>query len=89
MHLRSGRIGGSCRIPELLMHYWNDKANQVAASLASMSTRQVDRIDEVFASTDPDQLANSETFRAMNADVQFSGDQAFRVTGRGPKDDAG
>ena len=71
------------------MHYWNDKANQVAASLASMSTRQVDKIDEVFASTDPDQLANSETFRAMNADVQFSGDQAFRVTGRGPKDDAG
>ena len=87
LHLRTGKIGGDCRIPELLMHYWNDKANQVAAAMASMSPRQVDKIDLVFANTDPDRMAESETFRAMSADVRFSGDEAFRATGRGPKDD--
>jgi len=43
----------------------------------------------VFANFDPDELANSETFRAMVADVDFSGEEAFRATSGGSKGDAG
>jgi hypothetical protein len=89
LHLCSGRIGGSGRLPGLFPRYWNDKANQVAAAMSSLSPRQLEKIDEVFANCDPDLLAQSETFRAMVADVDFSGENAFRATGPGSKDGAG
>jgi hypothetical protein len=57
--------------------------------MSSLSPRQLEKIDEVFANCDPDLLAQSETFRAMVADVDFSGENAFRATGPGSKDGAG
>jgi hypothetical protein len=89
LHLRSGRIGGSCKLPGFFLKYWNDNADQAAAAMSSMSPRQVKKIDEAFASADPDRLANSETFRAMVADVDLSGAQAFRATGPGSKNGPG
>ncbi len=84
--VRSGQFGGDFEIPEGLLHYWNTKADQAASALASLSEKQVNQIDYLFANTDPDLLANSEVFRAMSADVWFSGDAAFRSTGRKPGD---
>lgn len=82
LHVRSGFIGGDCEVPQLLFTYWNDKANQTAAALASLSEKQQKKLDEMFANADLDALAESEVLRAMHADVQFSGDLAFSSTGR-------
>jgi hypothetical protein len=58
----------------------HEKADQVAAAMMSLSPRQLEKIDEVIANSDPDLFAQSETFRAMAADANFSGERAFRPT---------
>jgi hypothetical protein len=47
----------------------------------SLSTRQREKVDDVFRSAAPDALVASEAFRAMRADVALSGRQAFAATG--------
>jgi hypothetical protein len=83
LHPRAGLLGAQdCEIPEPLFRYWNEKADQVARKFATMSPRQVQRLDQMFAATGKDKLASSEVFRAMRADVTLAGRDAFRVTGR-------
>lgn len=85
LHVNHGVIGGDCEISDTLLSYWNDKADQAAAALAAMSESQKSKVDQVFTNNTPNELAESEVFRAMCADVDFSGDRAFAVTGRSRK----
>lgn len=80
IHVRDGFLPGvNCVIPGLLARYWNDRAELMSDSMQQLSKAQRARIDDVFASTSTDVLAKSEAFRAMAADVRFSGRAAFHV----------
>ncbi|WP_437720967.1 hypothetical protein [Sorangium sp. So ce861] len=77
-----GKIGGAVRyrVPEILFGYWNDKANQAAQALSSMSPKQRDKINELIQNADPGLLTETDLFRAIQADVELSGGRAFEVT---------
>jgi len=62
--------------PAPFRDYLIDKANSTSAALASVSDRQRTRIDEAFRSN-IDRFVGSDSFHAMDADVQMFGHAAF------------
>lgn len=78
LHVRQGRVGAEpVALPYLIAKYWNDRADHVMRSVQSLSPQQNKKIENLLNSTDPNVLAQSEGFRAMQADVHLSGDRAF------------
>ena len=53
-----------------------DRATNMQALQDSLSDKQKSKIGEAIA-TDPDRVANSESFRAMECDVRLFGRSAF------------
>jgi hypothetical protein len=70
-------------LPASLLEYLKEKAQHTHAALASVSPKQRQKIDEAFRAN-IDQLAKSDAFVAMNADVEMFGDDAFGVPEEGP-----
>lgn len=70
------------KVPHALAQYWNDKASDASASLASISDRQKERVNQAFRKN-VDQYVGSDAFRAMKADVEMFGDKAFAAVGKG------
>lgn len=64
-------------LPSALWIYLNEKARGMSSSMDEMSPRQQKRVDETFQKN-VDRFAESDAFKAMNADVNFFGDNAFR-----------
>lgn len=62
--------------PTAFRDYLIGKTNSTSSSLASVSDRQGRRIDEAFRKN-IDRFAGSDSFRAMDADVQMFGQAAF------------
>lgn len=65
--------------PAPFRDYLIDKANSISAALASVSDRQRTRIDQAFRDN-IDRFVGSDSFRAMDADVQMFGYAAFSST---------
>jgi len=66
-------------LPKYIAKYFNEQANKAAEALASVSPRQSQIIHQAMLEN-ADELANSELFRAMQYDVLYSGENAFKVT---------
>ncbi|MDO9360663.1 MAG: hypothetical protein Q7T70_16935 [Polaromonas sp.] len=64
-------------LPSALWTYLNEKARGMSSSMDTMSPRQQKIVEETFR-RNLDRLADSDAFKAMNADVNFFGDGAFR-----------
>jgi uncharacterized protein YlaI len=82
LHVKAGTIGWNCKLPSTVFGYLNIQANHAGRTLASMSERQVSIIDQAVANTDVDMLVQSEVFRAIEADLAVSGNEAFAITQR-------
>ena len=66
-------------LPKPMWGYLNEKARQVSTSLASVSPRQQEKIDQTFKQN-IDRFAGSDAFRAMQADVEIFGRDAFTLS---------
>lgn len=66
----------SYTVPVSLRDYWNEKARNVSAALASVSDKQRQKIETGFKNN-LDRFVGSDAFAAMQADVDMFGDQAF------------
>ncbi len=64
-------------LPSTLWSYFNQKANEAGEAIAAVSDKQHAKIDENFRKN-IDHFPNSDSFRAMQADVEMFGDRAFR-----------
>ncbi len=76
------RHGARYGLPRSMFEYLNDRADRLGAALSRMSDRQ----REIISSSrrkDIEKFAASRLADAMAADVLFSGDAAFEVTGPG------
>lgn len=77
IQLKKGAVGTSnFYIPEYLLKYLSNRANEIAASFSQISEKQSAKISESIMK-DPDRAANSEIFRAVEQDVALFGDRAF------------
>jgi len=78
----NGTLGGAVtyKVPNTLINYWNQKANQAASIFGKMSSRQREKINDLFRKVDPEILSQTDVFRAIKADVGISGQDAFNVT---------
>lgn len=65
-------------IPEQFSYYFNERANQVAQNLSLLSDKQWATISESYEK-DIDRLKNCDIFIATEADLSFSGQNAFDV----------
>ena len=63
-------------VPGLFGQYLMDRAKKMQALQDSISDKQKNKIGEAIA-TNPDKVANSESFRAMECDVRLFGRSAF------------
>lgn len=65
-------------IPDQFFRYFNERANQVAKHLSSLSDKQWDAIGKSYEK-DIDRLGNSDIFIATGADLSISGQNAFDI----------
>jgi hypothetical protein len=80
LHVKTGVIKPrEYSLPGSIVEYMNDKANQSAKVLASLSPKQKGNIRKIFREQ-ADEIASSEVFRAMRYDVVQSGKAAFKIT---------
>jgi hypothetical protein len=63
-------------VPRALGEYINSKASQIAQALNSVSDRQQVKIEKAFRAN-VDRFIGSDAFTAMQADVNFFGENAF------------
>lgn len=71
-----------CRLPRNIADYWNDKANEIAKMMQSTSPVQRQKIHQHIMDN-VDEVATSDSFRALRYDVYHSGKNAFRITESG------
>lgn len=80
LHVNSGSIIPTTYcIPTEILQFINERANETARSLASLSDKQRKIIRESILE-DIDRFADSDIFLAMQSDVMCSGEKAFKVT---------
>jgi|WetSurMetagenome_2_1015567.scaffolds.fasta_scaffold317249_1 hypothetical protein len=80
LHVKKGFIRqGTYRIPQFFAYYWNQKANESSEVLASLSSKQKDKINNYIVNN-ADTLLSSDTFRALKYDIKHSGKDAFGIT---------
>lgn len=80
LRLRRGQFGSKeYQLPANFLAYLNSRANYVASSLAKLSPNQLQKVGQVFEKN-PDEVADSEVFRAINQDFSLFGDIAFDIT---------
>jgi hypothetical protein len=79
--MRAGKIvpGSEYHLPQALAKYIPDRAARVRRIYDEMSERQKDKVEATMRG-DLDRAANSELFKAMTADVNMFGQDAFRET---------
>ena len=77
--MRVGKIvpGSEYHLPHALARYLPDRATRIRLIYDEMSERQKDQIEATMRG-DLDRAANSEFFKAMTADVNMFGQDAFR-----------
>lgn len=77
IHLKKGKVGSTTYyIPQYLLRYLSDRANQIAASFGAISEKQSAKVTEAIMK-DPDKAVSSEVFRAVARDVTLFGNRAF------------
>ncbi len=75
--MRKGRIGPRCyKIGAGVLNYMSDKAREAAQMIASLSPTQKEVIQLAIAH-DRDRVVRSESLRAMKADIEVFGSEAF------------
>ena len=81
LHVNSGSImiPGTYGIPTEILEFINERADQAAGLLASLSDKQRKIIRKTNLQ-DIDRIADSDIFLAMQHDLMCSGEEAFRVT---------
>jgi hypothetical protein len=85
IRLRKGYIGPKgMRMPYWILDYIREQANRCAGMFASMSEKQKALAQ---SGTERPGVENTESFRAMQADVMHSGREAFAVTKKSPSSD--
>jgi len=79
VHINRGYVGGNVvySLPASFGEYLKSRARIVSQALDSISVKQWAKITETYQK-DLDRAANSESFRAMNFDVNQFGQAAFR-----------
>lgn len=78
--VKRGSLGGPAEYhwPREFSEYVNHSANTGGAALGRMSAKQTAKLAALMEK-DPERIANTEVFRAMTRDVEFSGTRAFRL----------
>jgi hypothetical protein len=77
VHVKHGVVGPSnYTLPMQFGDYFMDKARRAADVQAKISEKQNTKIEQTFRKN-IDNIANSETFRAMSEDVRLFGKRAF------------
>lgn len=92
IHVREGGFGGvkQYRVPSSLIHFINSKANKTAGTLASMSPKQNDIIQQaILKKAASGELFDTEIFEAIKRDAVLFGKEAFSVTSRDSSKDDG
>lgn len=80
LHVKKGLVQKStCRIPRFFTNYWNQKADESAKVLASISPKQKEKITKNILEN-ADDFIRSSTFRALKYDIKHSGKSAFEIT---------
>jgi hypothetical protein len=76
VHVNGGTFGGPVHyeLPAGFFDYINHSANATGAALGRMSEKQSEMLTAQMLN-DPASVADSEVFRAMRKDVEFSGQQ--------------
>jgi hypothetical protein len=81
VHLREGTIGGRVyQFPQELWTYWEDRSRRYGRVSQQISPRQRAIANQSAASAatlEPDRVANSHWFRAMQQDFELLGGRAF------------
>ena len=80
LHVSKGLImEKNYRLPQYIAEYWNNKANEVAEALSTVSPKQKQIIhDNIIENAD--EWAAADFFRGMQYDVFHSGKNAFKIT---------
>ena len=68
-------------LPKAFGEYLNEKARDMAEDLDRMSDRQYEKVDQTFRQN-VDRYVESDAFKAMNADVEMFGTEAFSKRGQ-------
>ena len=81
LHVNSGSmmVPITYVIPTEILEFINERADQAAGLLASLSDKQRKTIRQANLQ-DIDRIADSDIFLAMQHDLMCSGEEAFRVT---------
>jgi len=74
-------------LPRPFGKYLVEKANRVTAAMSNLSERQRDKIDSAFRSN-IDKIVGSDFFKAVQADVDMFGHDAFTSGSSGEEDDS-
>jgi len=75
IHVKHGRIGGDITIPSNLIEYLNERAGVAKKYQNMISDKQREVIDSSYRK-DIDSVPNSESFKAIDADVRLFGKEA-------------
>jgi hypothetical protein len=86
--LGDGQVGGEMAAPIQFLDYLIERAEKVRALMRARSVRQIERVRESLLAN-PDRAAASETFRAMQADVERFGVERVFPADDAPETDAG
>jgi hypothetical protein len=80
MHLNKGKIfpAGDFVVPGFLLTYFNNKADENAKLMDSVSPKQQEVIRKAFMDN-IEGMADSDVFKALEYDVNLSGEEAFKV----------
>jgi hypothetical protein len=77
LNVKSGTLGSdNYNLPSSIGDFLMDRANRMAASQAKMSARQREILNDAIYEN-PDRIAQSESFLAMQQDVAMFGEAAF------------
>jgi hypothetical protein len=88
VHVNRGRIATPSRVPEELRPYLSERAEIGARLHRDLSPNQKKVVRRMFETVDDDAIAANEMVRAMRADLENAGDDAYRVTGEDPDEHA-
>ena len=80
VRVREGTVGDDRMVlPGKLYNWMNERANFVASKLGELSPPQKQKIERL-SFYKPDEILESDVFRALTFDVQHSGQGAFTIT---------
>jgi hypothetical protein len=77
IHVKRGQLRGDIEIPSQTLDYLIERALKESEEYQQISVTQKEKIAATYRRRNPDRIAASETFQAMDHDVRLFGKRAF------------